>query len=703
MLLKIRSLASGLSFPSWSFPIALLALTLLSYGLRALTLGFFWDDWPYLWFFHRLGPQGIVDAFSGDRPFLSFIYILSLSVLGSSGLNWQIFAVIARWLCALGLWWALAATWPQHKHKSAWAAALFAVYPGFTQQWIALIYGQAFFLFALQLFSIGLTVWLARRRFTLRRWQIAALTLLALALSGITMFSTEYFFGVELLRPVLLWLVFTNTRAQSPAAQPVLTLRQRAGCVVLWWAPYLALMIAFVIWRGLLHPFTGYGLTTLEAARSSPLATLWQLALTIVEDALVATGAAWGQPLQILPGLLEDDPSSGLRLLVLIILVAAAFGLYFARLRPGGSPAPAQSPAVSEEKPLNWALQASAAGLLALLASGWPIWLSGLQMRMGFPLDRYALAMSVGASLLLVGLIDALGKNLARKAAVIGLAVGMAAGFHLDTALAYEIDWKYARDFFWQLSWRAPAVQANTVFASAGMPFQFFEDDSLTAPLNWTYDPDGSAVDMPYILYDLQVRSQSMPQDKPGRPVARDFRATDFQGSTSQVILFYYSPPGCVRILDPRYDADLYRLPDRLIRALHLSNPGALIQDHNPPAAPPAAIFGTEPRHRWCYYYEKAELARQREDWQAVVELSSQSIRAGFRPEDPVEYLPFIEGYARARRFDDAFELTARTESLDPSLRPALCAVWERTIAEHPDLPAGISEPLNNAYGCSIP
>src|SRR5574338_1167036 len=182
MLLKVRSLTRGISFPSWSIPLALLALTLLSYGLRAFSLGFFWDDWPYLWFFHRFGPQGILAAFTSDRPFLSFIYNLSLSLLGSSSQNWQIFALLARWLCGFGLWSALAAAWPRQKFKAGWAAALFVVYPGFAQQWIALIYGQALLLFAAQLFSIGLTVWLARRRRELSRGLVLALTALALAL-----------------------------------------------------------------------------------------------------------------------------------------------------------------------------------------------------------------------------------------------------------------------------------------------------------------------------------------------------------------------------------------------------------------------------------------------------------------------------------------------------------------------------------------
>ena len=105
--------------------IALLILVFLSYGLRVFSLGFYWDDWPYLWFFERLGPSGIVQAFTGDRPFLSFIYIICLSIFGHSIIGWQIFGLLARWLCSLGLWWALKLTWPGQTDKAAWAAFLF--------------------------------------------------------------------------------------------------------------------------------------------------------------------------------------------------------------------------------------------------------------------------------------------------------------------------------------------------------------------------------------------------------------------------------------------------------------------------------------------------------------------------------------------------------------------------------------------------
>lgn len=670
---KIRSAWWGFCFPSWSIPIALLGLTLLSYGLRIEQLGFYWDDWPYLWFFERLGPAGIVSAFSGDRPFLSFIYTTSLTVLGKSIQAWQWFGLLARWLCATGLWWSLAQAWPRQSSKAAWAAALFLVYPGFTQQWIAVIYGQAFFLFAALFFSIGLTLWLARRRDMLQPGWAAADTLLALALSTFTMFSTEYFFGLELLRPVLLWLVFAGQHPPATATRRADYLRL-ARQTLAWWSPFLALMLVFVVWRSVILPFAGYEMRTLESFTSSPLQTAWNLVLTVLHDLITASFAAWGQPLQALSGLYDNGAGSGLRLLAVIAITGLLAWLFFARLRNGAGERLLPAPPLPE----SWGAQALIVGLLAMLVSGLPTWLTALPLRMGFPQDRFSLSMSVGVSLALAGLIDLAGKDLARKAFLLALAVGLAAGFHFDTARRYDEDWDLARDFFWQLTWRAPSISPNTLLATVDMPFAYFEDDSLTAPLNWTYDPQGTSPQIAYLLYDLDVRRNSMPGYEPGIPIERDFRATRFSGSTSQVLLFSYQPPGCLRILDPGQDAALFRLPNKLLQTMPLSNPRLLIRDENPGAAPPAAIFGDEPKHRWCYYYQKAELARQTENWEAIKTLAGESIRQGIVPDDPAEYLPFIEAYARTWMFDDAYELSLSTLQQAPYLQPALCAVWQR-------------------------
>jgi hypothetical protein len=423
------------------------------------------------------------------------------------------------------------------------------------------------------------------------------------------------------------------------------------------------------------------------------------LFLTVLQDSIVASLGAWGQPLQILPGFLDQSTTLGLRLLVVILVTGGLFAVYFLRLERGARREAGESGNAGPQ----WGKQAMLVGLLALLVSGWPTWITALPMRMGFPLDRYALSMSVGVSLMLAGLIDWLGRDRVRKAALLALLIGLAVGFHFQTALRYDQDWTTLNNFLWQLTWRAPSVKPNTLFASVNMPFRYFEDDSLTAPLNWTYDPDSSSRQMPYLLYDLDVRNKSIPSFVPGQPVERSFRAAQFSGTTDQIVLFHYAPPGCVHVLDPRFDSEVYSLPEWLLNAMPISNPRNVISASGAPAKPPAQIFGSEPKRRWCYYYEQAELARQQGDWETIYRLGQQSIDEGFRPADPVEYLPFIEGYIHYGVPDDAYELSRYAEQDSHDLRPAICAAWMRAFRDAPDLYPGYRRRLNRSFDCRLP
>ena len=103
---------------------------------------------------------------------------------------------------------------------------------------------------------------------------------------------------------------------------------------------------------------------------------------------------------------------------------------------------------------------------------------------------------------------------------------------------------------------------------------------------------------------------------------------------------------------------------------------------------PAAVIFGAEPEHGWCYTYQQADLARQREDWQAVVSLYDEAEAAGLAPVDVVEWLPFYEAFYTlgdkeragllAERIRNDFETTANFCRLTlPRTDPASAALCE--------------------------
>ena len=48
-------------------------------------------------------------------------------------------------------------------------------------------------------------------------------------------------------------------------------------------------------------------------------------------------------------------------------------------------------------------------------------------------------------------------------------------------------------------------------------------------------------------------------------------------------------------------------------------------------------IYGPEPAHGWCYYFEQAELAAQDGDWVRVAALGDKAFSLNHYPNDPVE------------------------------------------------------------------
>ncbi|MBI2334033.1 MAG: hypothetical protein HYU84_18055, partial [Chloroflexi bacterium] len=64
------------------------------------------------------------------------------------------------------------------------------------------------------------------------------------------------------------------------------------------------------------------------------------------------------------------------------------------------------------------------------------------------------------------------------------------------------------------------------------------------------------------------------------------------------------------------------------------------------PASLPESIYGKEPERGWCNYFQFADLAAQLGDWERVAALGDEAIALSFSPEDRVEWLPFLKGFA---------------------------------------------------------
>jgi hypothetical protein len=653
-----------IAFPFWSVPLALLGLCLISFGVLAPWLGFYWDDWPSIWYLHLFGPSGFLKVFATDRPALGWLFVLTSSLMGTSPLAWQIFGVLTRWLSCVALWWALRTIWPNNNRGVTWVALLYAVYPGFQQQYIAVTYSHDWLVLTLFFTSFGLMA--SAFRNPQRYWLYMGISWL---LAAYVMFADEYYFGLELLRPVFLWLV---------ATQQGLALRQRIRRVILAWLPYLTIMALFLVWRLFILVSPRGSVQLFSRLNSNPVSTLMRLLATMLTDAFKSSFGAWAEPFRFTSILEAGQPAVLIYAAIVMITAVAAF-IYLYRLR---FPAD-ESEAAGETNPssMPWSLQAITIGVFALLMAGWPFWVTNLPIDLRFPWDRFTLSMMLGASLLFAGLLELITRAQWQRAILLGLALSLAAGLHFNTANEYRKAWNMQKTFFWQLTWRAPDIQPGTLFLTAQLPFIYYSDNSLSAPLNWVYAPKSKSTQMPYLLYALESRlGISLPGLQANIPIQQAYRATEFTGNTNQALGVYFIPPGCLRVLDPQVD---HWLPARLVpidSIVPFSDISRIDPTSKPGAVPPLSLFAPEPAHDWCYDFEKADLARQQGDWKQVVRIANRALNPEPRlyAADAPELLPFILGYAHTGQWSKAVALTKEARQINIQMRNMLCYNWQQ-------------------------
>ena len=125
-----------------------------------------------------------------------------------------------------------------------------------------------------------------------------------------------------------------------------------------------------------------------------------------------------------------------------------------------------------------------------------------------------------------------------------------------------------------------------------------------------------------------------------------------------------------------------------------------LPQSGSPP--PSADMFGPEPPHTWCYYFEKADLARQLQDWDAVLRLDAQAGAAGYAPGFGPEYVPFIEAYAQRGNWRRALELSQAADESIAEMKPLLCSTWQR-LGALPAADQAVLQQARSAFACTTP
>jgi hypothetical protein len=483
----------------------------------------------------------------------------------------------------------------------------------------------------------------------------------ALLLQAFGLVSTEYFFGLEIIRFLFILKILSETTKDKKK--------------LLWngaatWLPYLVVWVLVGLWYYFFYSSGVYGSYDVALVSGEGLSVV-ALINEFLNTFYQAGFTAW---LRIF-NLFGAVDGTAVQVYALIVLVVAA-SLAFILASQGSSSKPARRAPKAEDSFGWWAL---AIGFVGIFAGRLPSWAVGFTLRFDFDHDRFFISIMLGASLFIIGLADLILKEGKSKLVVLSLLIGLCAAQQFWTADAYRRDWENQRSFFWELAWRMPKLQENTLLLADELPFDYVFDLHLAAPVNWVLAPSLETHDLPYMLFYIRSRlGASLPSLEQGTPITMPFRTATFRGNTSQSITIYKEEGGCLRVLDPVYsDAETVFGERRVLQtAIGLSNLD-LISDGPTPVLE-ESVFGPEPEHGWCYYFENAELARQLGNWRRAVELYGEAEESGLTAGSPVEYLPFIEAFARTGDMDAALELTERALNAQDGLCSALSSLWER-------------------------
>ncbi|HEX2697547.1 MAG TPA: hypothetical protein VHM28_07555 [Anaerolineales bacterium] len=585
-------------------------------------LGYYNDDWYLLYAGHTQGSQIFHTIYSEDRPARAFVLSADYALFGDHVIYYHLTAYLFRVLAGISFFWILTMLWPRKQSASTLSAILFLVYPGFLSQYNSIDYQSQLLSLFLAMISIALTVKAIQ---TLSPFIKVGLIVLSILTGWFYLALVEYFFGLEVFRFICIFLLIHQKQTGKWAQNILPSVRA--------WAFSAAIPAGFFAWRFFAFQ-SGRKATDLSAQftafQDSPLATVFWQVIHLVQDSISVIVLAWGMPL--------SQFANSLRLssfLTAIAIGIAIIATCYWGIKHIGAP--------EDEVSDPWSIQWIVVGSLSVAASLMPVLLAN--RRVFFPeFSRYALAGSLGSALVLVGLIYLIKSEIIQHTLVAFLLIS-AAYVHFANASQAAAETAEMNSFWWQVSWRAPAIQAGTTLIAdyASIPIQ--EDYFVWAPANLVYYPtaDQRGKMNPKLYAAVLTNSTVLDIAQGGSTTYTNRRGIVTQADTSQIlVLSQPTTDSCLHIIEG-YQPEFSSQENSQIRLIAEHSSTNFVLANAEPRTPPSIIFGKEPEHDWCYYYEKASLARQRGNWQEIVQLAQEAKQKNLTPTDNVEWLPFLQ------------------------------------------------------------
>jgi hypothetical protein len=581
--------------------------------------------------------------------------VITLSIFGLKPLYWHIVFLIIRWLSAWGMWVVLAQIWPKHKEQVAWSAIFFTVYPSFLKQSVAVNYKAQFFSYLCFLLSLIFMILAYRKRNYF--WQY---TILGMFATVCHLFTTEYTAGLELTRPVIIFLII------SPYIH---SWRERIKIIARNWLPYLLMILVFIgrrfiFFQGDIRHFNSN--RTIFEEQGNLIERILDLVLIAFRDVLYVLVTFWSnifQPEEVI----AISPGN---ILAWTIGIAVSITVYFI-LRSKFNH--------RKEKNDSWEGRAVLFGLFSVFVGLIPVWLIGRQVIGGRWADRFSIPALFGASILLVSLLSLLISQPNYRRIVFTVLLGIAISAQIRASNEFRWEWVRQIRSYWQMYWRAPAIEPYTPIIGDGAFTTFSNRKNAAFALNMLYLQD-EHVDLPaYWYFELRYNGiyRHIPEMLAGMTLEASARTEDFIGESHDSIIIYTPKREnqCLWFLTPR-DVNNKEIIPKIRQLSSIVNLDRILREPISDDYPLEEIFGPEPSHGWCYYFQKASLARQFEDWEEIIRLWDEAKKNSVRTSISYEIIPFIEAFVSLEDWDQAIQLSKNAFKLGGVKNRMLCESW---------------------------
>lgn len=657
---KTFEVIKKIQFTEKSVPWILLAACLLAFGPLITKLGIFQDDWNFVFNYYAFGERGLFDFLRHDgRPYAIWIFWLAFKTLGFKPLYWHVAELLLRWMTSVSIWFVFRSLWPTQKWQNLTAALLFVLYPFFTLQPLATTYtlhwtGYLFY---------GLSIFFMLQAVQKHSWIFASL---AIFMQLTHLLTLEYYAGIEFLRPIFLWVLFSSTENST---------RKKILHTLKAWSPYFVAFIIYFIWRGFIYQAATEGRNApagLIALMQDPLTTIITNLNHVISDVALILITSWYKLLT--PEYLNFRVSENRIIFIICALGFGIFLLYFWLCKEQETP---ETPATSR--------QMLFVGIMALFLGLLPAYAADFIMYQKIePWNtRFGLGSLFGAALIITIAIESIVKVSKTRWIIVSMLTALLIGWHLHYTNDYRWAWEKQVNFYRQLYIRAPEITPNTAILTEGEFLMFMGDYPTSYGVNSIYVTQGGSFDnirrTDYWFFPLVKFYNKFEQHLNGEPFSNLRAGLVFEGDPEGSIAITFEPGlgQCLWVMRPEY-AKLKSIPQLTRQMASISFVERIKQAPENPDSFLLKYLYTHPEQDWCYFYEKADLAYQYEEWDEVIRLWESADQNGLKPENGFEYLPFIEAYAHTGDWKTAIKMTQTSQKILKGIDPLLCDIWSK-------------------------